>query len=219
MIVFTLRCRVFSDVYFEMSGNIKEWAMKTPPYRRRYTAFALCGLSCGLCPMFHIGETTGCPGCGGEGAQKCGFVKCALERGSIEYCFECEKYTCEKYDGFDEFDSFLIHRNVHADFAKAKQIGLAAFQAQMDEKVGMLHYLLKNFNDGRRKTFFCVTVTLLELDDLKTVLEQIKTTTSPGNTIQENAAIVTNLFQAMAETRNIVLKLNRMKRLKKKKTT
>ncbi len=192
--------------------------MKTPPYRRRYTSFALCGLSCGLCPMFHIGETTGCPGCGGEGAQKCRFVKCALECGGIEYCFECEKYPCEKYDGFTAFDSFLVHRNVHKDFAKAKEIGLGAFQARMDEKVEILRYLLKNFNDGKRKTFFCVAATLLDLDDLKTVLEQIKTAIASRSSMRKNAEMVAGLFQAMAEHRNLVLKLNRMKRSKGKKT-
>ena len=28
--------------------------------------FSLCGLNCGLCPMYHISETEHCTGCGGR---------------------------------------------------------------------------------------------------------------------------------------------------------
>lgn len=38
----------------------------------------------------------------------------------------------------------------------------------------ILDSLLANYNDGRKKIFFCLTVNLLELVDLKKVLEQIK---------------------------------------------
>lgn len=39
-------------------------------FNREYAAFALCGLNCGLCPMYHMENP--CPGCGGgEGNQSC----------------------------------------------------------------------------------------------------------------------------------------------------
>ena len=31
--------------------------------------FSLCGLNCGLCPMYHISETEHCTGCGGAGGD------------------------------------------------------------------------------------------------------------------------------------------------------
>lgn len=33
--------------------------------------FSLCGLNCGLCPMYHISETEHCTGCGGAGRPSC----------------------------------------------------------------------------------------------------------------------------------------------------
>ena len=69
---------------------------------------------------------------------------------------------------------------------------------------------MANYNDGRRKSFFCLAVNLLELQDIKSVVEQIVTETESDNpTLKEKAAIAANLFQAVAAKRNIVLKLNK----------
>ena len=65
-----------------------------------------------------------------------------------------------------------------------------------------LDFLLTNYNDGHKKTFFCLMVNLLDLADLKKVLEQIK-----GNgeiqdlPLKEKAAHVSKLFQDMADQR------------------
>lgn len=68
---------------------------------------------------------------------------------------------------------------------------------------------LVNYNDGRRKTFFCVAVNLLQIQDLKTIMERIKANTNQGYTIKEKAAYAVNLFQEIAIKQNIVLKLNK----------
>lgn len=80
---------------------------------------------------------------------------------------------------------------------------------EQNTKVEILKYLLTNFNDGRRKSFFCIAVNLLDLQDLKIVMEQIKNEIEPDTTLKEKSAAVVRLLQTMAEKRNITLQLRR----------
>ncbi len=90
---------------------------------------------------------------------------------------------------------------------------MEAYRAEQIEKIGILKYLLVHYNDGRRKSFFCVAVNLMELDDLKRVLLEIEEEIKAGDlTLKEKAAVAATRFQAMADDRNLVLKL-----IKKKK--
>ncbi|MGI6549039.1 MAG: DUF3795 domain-containing protein [Syntrophomonadales bacterium] len=184
-------------------------------YRREYPLFSLCGLNCGLCSM-HLDKY--CPGCGGgPGNQICAIIRCSQQRDGIEYCYLCDEYPCEKYDGIDAFDSFITHRHQLKDFEKARRIGINAYQSELTEKMEILRYLLENYNDGRRKSFFCIAVNLLELPDVKWVMEQIASETgSDSLTLTEKASLAVNLFQTMAMERSIVLKLNKKPRKKQR---
>ena len=57
---------------------------------------------------------------------------------------------------------------------KQQKIGAEAYRAEQEEKICILKWLLQNCNDGRKKTFFCVAVNLLELEDVRNVMGQIK---------------------------------------------
>ena len=177
-------------------------------FQRLYTLFSLCGLNCGLCPM-HLDNY--CPGCGGgAGNQPCAIARCSQKHEGIEYCYQCDEYLCEKYEGIDVFDSFITHRNQLKDFAKVKQIGIDAYQSELDEKVKILRFLLDNYNDGRKKSFFCIAVNLLELQDVQYVVEQIVTEAKSDNlTLKEKSRLAEGFFQAMAKKREVVLKLNK----------
>lgn len=177
-------------------------------FNRSDPLFSLCGLNCGLCPM-HLDNY--CPGCGGgPGNQSCAIARCSLQHGGIEYCYMCTEYPCGKYEGADIYDSFITHRHQFRDIEKVKSIGIDAYKSELEEKVEILKHLLENYNDGRRKSFFCIAVNLLELQDIKSVVEQITAETEADElTLKEKAVIAANLFQAEAEKRNIVLKLNK----------
>jgi len=183
-------------------------------YQRQYPLFSACGLNCGLCPRYHTDGKSQCPGCAGEGFltkhPSCGIISCC-QRHAIEYCYLCDEYPCKKYDGADLTDSFITHYNQLKDFEKVKNIGLDAYQAEQNEKVEMLRNLLGNYNDGRQKNFFCIAVNLLEMEDVKHVMEQITYEAKPEDSIKEKSAIAVRLFQNMADTRNITLKLRKKK--------
>lgn len=177
-------------------------------FTRNDLLFSLCGLNCGLCPMHLNGY---CPGCGGgEGNQSCKIARCSLEHGRIEYCNQCDEFPCEQYEGIDEFDSFITHWNRMQDFEKLGKIGVVAYQEGQRQKVEILNFLLENYNDGRKKTFYCLTVNLLELSDLQEVLNQIKENRElDGQPLKEKAAHVAKLFQNVAEQCQITLKLRK----------
>jgi hypothetical protein len=151
-----------------------------------------------------------CPGCGGgQGNQGCPIARCSLQQ-NIEYCFQCTEYPCEKYNGIDEFDSFITHRNQLIDMKKAKLTGMEKYHLELEEKSDILKYLLANYNDGRRKSFFCIAVNLLDIQDLREIVDRIKIkTTSTDLVLKEKAAIAVKLFQTIAEEKNLVLKLNK----------
>jgi hypothetical protein len=179
---------------------------------REYPLFAACGLNCGLCPRFYTDGDSRCPGCAGEGFSAvhppCGVLSCC-QRKNIEYCFLCEEYPCKKLDGADLTDSFITHKNQFRDLEKAKLIGMKAYKAELDEKVDVLKTLLSKYNDGRKKSFFCTAVNLLELQDIRVIMEEVAENIQPDSSVKEKAATVSELFEKMAEKRGISLKMRR----------
>ena len=172
-------------------------------FERENQLLSLCGLNCGLCPMF-LGEY--CGGCG-NGNQSCAIARCSLGQGKIEYCYECGKYPCEKYDGYEEFDSFITHRRQLADLERAKEIGIDAYNREQTEKKRILNDLLTNYNDGRKKAFFCVAVNLLELPELQEAMERLSA--ADELPIKEKSKYAADVFQKIADRRNVELKLRK----------
>ncbi|MFQ8639811.1 MAG: DUF3795 domain-containing protein [Acutalibacteraceae bacterium] len=166
--------------------------------------FSLCGLNCGLCPMRLDGY---CPGCGGgAGNQSCKIARCAMERGSPAYCFQCADFPCGLL-GLDEpYDMVVTRRNQRADLKRAAEIGPAAYAQEQREKAALLRELLENYNDGRRKSLFCTAVNLLPLDDLRRLLADL-----PAEAIErkDRAAAAAARLTAMGSARGIELKLRR----------
>lgn len=140
-------------------------------FKRTNLLFSLCGLNCGLCPM-NLNKY--CPGCGGgEGNQSCSLARCSLQHGKVEYCFQCENYPCPKYEHIDEFDSFITHQHQKLDIQKFIEQGAEAYSFVQQNKRILLNHLLNSYNDGRKKTLFCVAVNLLELEDLENVIAEL----------------------------------------------
>jgi hypothetical protein len=157
-----------------------------------------------------------CPGCGGastgvhEFVAHCGVNSCAKRHGGVEYCYLCDEYPCKKYYDSEKIkDSFITKQHQLADFQKAKEIGWAAYQAELEEKVGILERLLASFDDGRRKSFFCIAVNLLTLADVKEVMARLEVEITPDATPKEKATLAAGLFREKADEQNIRLELRK----------
>lgn len=185
-------------------------------YRRQYPSFSLCGLFCGLCPIHHM--ENGCPGCGGgEGHQPCAVIRCGREHGGVEFCCDCPAYPCERYLEPPPYDLLLPSRNTRRDLDRLKAEGLPAFRAELDEKAAILRELLARFNDGRRKTFFCVAVNLLPLSDVRRVMERLaaeEAASGGPRDLKARAGLAADLFRQAASDGGIDLKLHRKPRQK-----
>lgn len=176
-------------------------------FTRTETRFSLCGLGCALCSM-HLGGY--CPGCGGgAGNQSCAIAKCSLEHGDVQFCWECKEYPCPRYEGFDDGDSFVPHRNRQQDIAQARELGLEAHLARLEEKRAILDELLAHYNDGRRKTLFNTAVYLLPLEDLRSAMASLARLELGEQAVKERAFAAVGLLQEAADRRGIRLKLNK----------
>ncbi|MCR5403091.1 MAG: hypothetical protein K6E91_04630 [Butyrivibrio sp.] len=98
---------------------------------------------------------------------------CSVKHGNIQYCFECPEYPCKHYDGFDSYDTLVLHRNQRRDMQKAKEIGMDAYHAEQREKKKILEQLLESYDDGSKIEFFCLAVNRLDLEILREILLQI----------------------------------------------
>lgn len=188
-------------------------------FARQNTQFSLCGLNCALCPMQLGGH---CPGCGGgAGNQACALARCSLEHGGIEYCFQCAQYPCQHFvcsgAGFpieDEYDSFITHAHRVQDMQKAQLVGISAYMADLHEKVRFLRILLDTWNDGRKKTLFCVAANLLDGEDARSIIQHLdKAAKIP---IKERAALATNLLKEAAAAKGLELVLRKKSSGKKR---
>ena len=93
---------------------------------------------------------------------------------------------------------------------KFKKLGIELYSAELQRKQVLLNHLLSTYNDGRKKTLFCVAVNLLELDDLENTISELDENTS-NLTLKEKSAHAASLLQEAAKQNNIVLKLRKKK--------
>ena len=89
---------------------------------------------------------------------------------------------------------------------------MEVYNTEQMEKARILDVLLSNYNDGRKKTLFCLAVNLLELQELQAVLREIECRSDMETlTLKEKSAFVARLLQDAASHREIDLKLHKKK--------
>lgn len=182
-------------------------------YNREYPFFALCGLNCGLCPRHYTDGDSKCPGCGGAGFHlkhpSCTVITCNRKHDNVEFCFQCSLYPCERYKKPNNVDSFITYKNVLADFADAKK-DLSHYKQVLNEKINILNLLIDRYNDGKRKSYYCIAVNLLSLEDLKVIMNRAKTKIDKQDlSIKEKVTSIIDLINKHAQKKGIVLELRK----------
>lgn len=181
-------------------------------FHRDNAYLSLCGLNCALCVM-HLGNF--CPGCGrGAGNQPCKIAKCSIQHG-VAYCYECKKYPCDHYQEFKKYDSFITHQNHDENFDRFHKLGKDEYIVEQIKKEEILHTLLADYNDGRKKSFYCLAVNLLPYSESSMILEKLKLDTNMNNnTLKEKAAYAEFLFREAAKRQHVTLKYQRKPKVK-----
>ena len=147
---------------------------------RSHPTLGCCGLDCGLCPRYHTAGSSKCPGCCGPNFfnkhPSCSFITCCVKKKNIEVCAQCDEFPCSKLEKNlkPKRDSFLTYKNVKSNLLLIQKNGIEPFLEQQQQRINLLEIMLKDFNDGRSKSYFCIATTLLPIEDLEKSLENTK---------------------------------------------
>ena len=183
--------------------------------KKSYIEIGICGLSCRLCPAYHRETKSKCEGCKSEyrmGAA-CPFHTCAIKKKRIDFCGVCdENNTCVKWRKFrdtgKQHDSLLSYQRLEDNIAFIRKSGMEEFEKQQLAREKLLRAILKEFNEGRSKTFYCIAAAVLEIGELESVLENA-CAKSKGLDIKERSEVMHSLLNEVASNRKYLLKLRR----------
>ncbi|MGI5840357.1 MAG: DUF3795 domain-containing protein [bacterium] len=143
----------------------------------KYPEIGICGLACHLCPRYHTDGSSRCGGCKSEYRMGggCLFITCAVKKKGIEFCWECgESLNCEKWrrhreDG-KKADSFKCYQKLEDDIEYVQKNRTLEFKRRQNRREAILKEMLKNYNEGRSKSYYCVAATVMEVNELQEAL-------------------------------------------------
>ena len=177
-----------------------------------YPEIGICGLSCRLCPSFNTEAESRCFGCKSESrmAAGCPFITCALKKKGLEFCWDCEESTaCEKWKKHREAgkraDSFKCYQKLEEDIRFIQNNGVDEFRNTQIKRQELLKEMLRGFNEGRSKSYYCIAATVLEIEELEYVLEKAKQE-SDGPDIRKRAKLMRSVLEDMAGRKRYCLK-------------
>jgi hypothetical protein len=182
---------------------------------KKYNTIGCCGIDCGLCPRFHATGVSTCPGCCGNNFKdkhpSCGVVTCCVNKRNFETCADCSDFPCYRFKTESSgYDSFVTHRKIYPNLDNIKTNGIALFISQQQVRIDILIDFLQNGDDGRSKSFYCISCALLPIDKLQDAHGYM---VSLGNSIdiKEKSKRLKDYIQVIANDLMIDLKLNNKK--------
>jgi hypothetical protein len=143
----------------------------------------------------------------------CPFITRAIKKKGIEFCWQCdESVTCERWSAHRkfsrEYDTFVCYQKLEDNIASIQRHGIDAFEESQRIREKFLKDMLSNFNEGRSKSYYCVAVTVFEIEDLKVALAQIRKE-SDGLPIKERSKMLHTIMNKIAEDKLYDLRLRK----------
>lgn len=86
---------------------------------------------------------------------------------------------------------------------------MEAYKEELDAKIGLLEHLITNYDDGRRKAFFCLAVNLLELTTLHEIIEEVEENTRLESDKKTRAKMMVDAIQRRVTLLRIDLRLRK----------
>jgi len=181
----------------------------------KYPETGICGLSCRLCPNYHTDAKSRCPGCKSDYRMSagCPFITCAVKNKGIEFCWDCEENkTCVKWKKHREagkkHDSFKCYQALENDIAFIQKHGVKKFIKGQKVKEKLLKAMLKDFNDGRSKSYYCIAATVMKTEELRQIIIKAKKAAA-GINIKERAKVLHKILDETAAKKKYFLKLRK----------
>lgn len=182
--------------------------------KSKYPEIGICGLSCRLCPGYVMKTKSRCRGCKTKWRfmGPCSILHCAVKK-NIEFCGKCkESKVCEKWKRHREmgkkYDSFKCYQKLEDDISFIQKRGLAEFRKSQKVREKLLWQMLKDFNEGRSKSYYCLVATVLEVPEIEKSLTEAKSK-SKGLDIKEKAKLLHSIFDKIAKKKKHNLKLRK----------
>ena len=147
---------------------------------KTYPTLGCCGLDCGLCPRYYTVGSSRCPGCCGpdflDKHPACGYITCCVKKKKLEACAQCDEFPCSRFESWladgGEYDSFLTYKKTRPNLDFIRNHGIEKFMEQQSKRIRLLETMLKDFDDGRSRSFYCIAATLLPITDLEIALDK-----------------------------------------------
>jgi hypothetical protein len=165
--------------------------------------------------MYNTESKSRCLGCKSTSRIPvgCPFITCALKKKGIEFCWDCEKNkTCKKWkkhrDESKKFDSFKCYQKLQEDVSFIQKNGISDYEKIQKNREYFLKEMLKDFNEGRSKSYYCIAATVLEIEELKEALTRAKEE-SNGLDIKRRAGVLHLILDDIAVKKNYCLKLRK----------
>ena len=149
--------------------------------------------------------------------SSCGYITCCVKKRRLEVCAQCDEFPCSRFEswlvGGGEYDSFLTHKKAQTNLDFIRNHGIEKFIEQQSKRIRLLETMLKDFNDGRSKNFYCLATTLLPMRDLEIALDKterkIKADEVGADDIKTRARILRGFLDDSAAREGIELKLRK----------
>lgn len=180
-----------------------------------YPEIGVCGLSCKLCPMYQSTAASRCKGCKSKErmALGCPLITCSVKKNDIEFCWQCDKSgTCSKWGKKRQFgkkhDSFKCYQKLENDISFIQRKGIDAFVKTQEQRNKLLRHMLKEYNEGRSKSYYCTAATVLEIGELsKSLIEADRI--SKGLDIKSRSKVLHSIVDEIAKQNMYVLKMRK----------
>jgi hypothetical protein len=187
---------------------------------KTYPTIGCCGLDCGLSPRHYTIGSSKCPGCCGPDFfnkhPSCSYISCCVKK-NLEVCAQCDEFPCSNFESWlvngSEYDSFLTYKKVYSNLIFIRKHDVKKFIEQKKKRIRLIETMLRSFDDGRSKSFFCIAATLLPITDLETALnkteQKIKADNIKPDEIKTKSKILKEFLNNFATKEGIELKLRK----------
>jgi hypothetical protein len=184
---------------------------------KKYPFIGCCGIDCALCPRYHTTGTSRCPGCLGPGFSEkhpsCSIANCCFGSHGLETCADCDQFICHKIEKWDLGDSFVTHQVSLQNLRTIRATGIAAYNKQQTRRLSVLSALIKEYDDGWSKSFYCLATALLPIDAIEAALQEVNSLIRPANDRKATAKLMREAFGRIAADAAIELSYRRQEEL------